>query len=199
MAGLYMIRASAPRGWTLRSVYLDGRDVTDQPIEVRSENVTGLNVIFSDKISSLGGTVRDTRGNPVGDIAVIVFPSDERLWSPQSRQIAMSRTDAAGAYKLSTIPPGDYLVVAVDDVESGEWFDPTFLEQIRNQRDEGPDRGRRSANAGPQGPVDVAASAAPFLTVSQMRKREHGQRRDKRSGKQPQRPCTESTGCPARP
>lgn len=117
----------------MKSVYLDGRDVTDQPIEVKSENVNGLNVIFTDKVSSLSGTVRDGRGNAVGDVAVIVFPADEHLWFPQSRQIVTSRTDASGAYNISTVPPGDYLAIAVDDVEQGEWFDPAFLEQIRGR------------------------------------------------------------------
>lgn len=133
MPGLYMIRGSAPRGWTMKSVYLDGRDVTDQPIDVKSENVNGLNVIFTDKISSLSGTVRDARGNPVGDVAVIVFPADERLWFSQSRQVVTSRSDGSGAYRVSTIPPGDYLTIAVDDVEQGEWFDPAFLDQIRGR------------------------------------------------------------------
>lgn len=133
MPGLYNIRATAPRGWTMKAVYLDGRDVTDTPVEVRSENVTGLNVIFSDRISRLSGSVRDVRGTPIGDVAVIAFPPDERLWVPQSRQIVSTRTDRAGAYTLSSIPAGEYLVVAVDDVEQGEWFDPVFLDQIRGR------------------------------------------------------------------
>ena len=110
-----------------------GREVTDTALEVKSENVTGLNVIFTDRISSLAGSVHDARGTPVSDVAVIAFPADERLWTPQSRQIVTARTDRSGAYKLALIPAGDYLVVAVDDVEQGEWFDPTFLEQIRSR------------------------------------------------------------------
>jgi len=133
MAGVYLIRASAPRGWTMKAVYLDGREVTDQPIEVKGDNVTGLNVIFTDKISSVKGTVRDARGNPAGDVAVIVFPADERLWLPQSRQIVTSRTDSAGRYELSAVPPGEYLIVAPEDVEQGEWFDPSYLDQIRSR------------------------------------------------------------------
>jgi hypothetical protein len=64
-------------------------------------------------------------------VSVIALPSDSRLWVPQSRRIVTARTDAAGAYRLSAIPPGDYLVAAVDDVEQGEWFDPEFLDQIK--------------------------------------------------------------------
>ena len=131
--GAYMIRGFAPRGWTMKSAYLDGREITDLPIEVKSESVTGLNVIFTDKISTVKGTVRDARGNALGDVTVILFPSDDRSWLPQSRQIMTARSDAAGSYQLAAVPPGDYLIVAVDDVDQGEWFDPSYLDQIRNR------------------------------------------------------------------
>jgi hypothetical protein len=132
MPGLYVLRANGPRGWTMKSVYVDGRDVTDMPLEVKADNIGGINVIFTDKISSVTGAVRDARGNGVGNVSIIAFPSDPRLWMPQSRHILTARTDAAGTYRLSAVPPGDYLVVAVDDVEPGEWFDPEFLDQIKN-------------------------------------------------------------------
>jgi hypothetical protein len=132
MPGLYVLRANGPRGWTMKSVYVDGRDVTDMPLEVKADNIGGINVIFTDKISSVTGAVRDARGNGVGNVSIIAFPSDPRLWMPQSRHILTARTDAAGTYRLSAVPPGDYLVVAVDDVEQGEWFDPEFLDQIKN-------------------------------------------------------------------
>jgi carboxypeptidase family protein len=143
--GVYVLRASAPRGWTMKSVYLDGREMTDQPIEVKSENVNGLNVIFTDKISSVRGTVRDARSNAATAVTVILFPADERLWLPQSRQIVTARTDNAGTYQLSPVPPGEYLIVAVDDVDQGEWFDPSYLDQVRNRAtkiriEEGDDR-----------------------------------------------------------
>jgi protocatechuate 3,4-dioxygenase beta subunit len=131
--GVYVLRASAPRGWAMKAVYLDGRDITDQPIEVKSENVSGLNVIFTDKISSLKGTVRDARSNGAIDVTVILFPSDERLWLPQSRQIITARTDSSGSYHLSAVPAGDYLVIAVEEVDQGEWFDPSYLDQIRSR------------------------------------------------------------------
>ena len=132
-AGQYVLRATAPKGWTMKAVYIDGREVTDQPIEVKADSITGINVIFTDKISGLSGTVRDARGTGAADITVIAFPSDEKLWLPQSRQIVTARTDASGAYKLTAMPPGDYLVVAVDDVEPGEWFDPAFLDQMKDR------------------------------------------------------------------
>jgi len=132
MPGTYMLRAAGPRGWTMKSVYVEGRDVTDMPLEVKSESIHSINVIFTDKISSLTGAVRDARGTGMGNVSVIVFPSDSRLWMPQSRHIITARTDSSGTYRMSAVPPGDYLAVAVDDVEQGEWFDPEFLDQIKD-------------------------------------------------------------------
>jgi hypothetical protein len=129
--GQYMIRANGPRGWTMKSASVDGRDVSDLPLDVKSENISGINVIFTDRTSGLSGTVRDGRGNAVPDLTVILFPSDESLWVPQSRRIVAAGTDPAGAYKLTAVPPGDYLVAAADDVEQGEWFDPAFLEELK--------------------------------------------------------------------
>ncbi len=41
--------------------------------------------------------------------------------------------NARSAYRLAQLPPGDYFVVAVDEVEQGEWFDPAFLLLVRDR------------------------------------------------------------------
>jgi 5-hydroxyisourate hydrolase-like protein (transthyretin family) len=131
--GAYTIRATTPRGWTMKAVYLDGREITDEPIDVKSDNMTGLNVIFTDRVSGLAGSVRDPRGTPASNVTVILFPSDERQWLPQSRRIMTARTDTSGAYQLSAVPPGEYLITAIEDAEQGEWFDPAFLDEIKGR------------------------------------------------------------------
>lgn len=55
----------------------------------------------------------------------------EQDWRAQSRRIQAVRTDQSGTFRLRNLPPGDYLVIASDGVEQGEWFDPAFLEQAR--------------------------------------------------------------------
>ena len=47
------------------------------------------------------------------------------------RRIQTARADQNGSYRLGNLPAGEYLLVATDDVEQGEWFDPAFLESIR--------------------------------------------------------------------
>ncbi len=131
MPGRYLLRATGPRGWILKSVYVDGREVTDQAIEIKGDHVSGVNLIFTDRIATIAGTVRDARGGPAASVTVVVFADDERLWYPQSRHVAAARTEANGTYRVTGLPAGRYLAVAVEDVEQGEWFDPAFLEQVK--------------------------------------------------------------------
>jgi hypothetical protein len=131
-AGTHWIRGQAPRGWTLRSATLAGRNVIDTPLELRSgEPVTDLRLVFTDKLSEISGTVANAQGAPVTEYTVVAFPEDSALWRPQSRHIMAARPDQTGRFQLRGLPPGDYYLAAVDPTEPGEWFDPAFLERHR--------------------------------------------------------------------
>jgi hypothetical protein len=38
--------------------------------------------------------------------------------------------DSEAAYAFADLPPGEYVVAAVQDVEPGAWFDPAVLERL---------------------------------------------------------------------
>ena len=110
-----------------------GQDVTDVAVDLKpGQNVDNVTVVLTDRTTEMTGTVRDSKGAPMTAITVIAFSTEQQFWRAQSRHILTSRTDAAGAFRLRELPPGDYFVVAVDGVEQGEWFDPAYLEQARN-------------------------------------------------------------------
>ncbi len=131
-AGTHWIRGQAPRGWTLKSATMAGRDVIDAPLELRSgEPMTGLRLVFSDKLSEISGNVTNAQGAPVTEYTVVAFPEEAALWRPQSRHIMTARPDQTGRFQLRGLPAGDYYLAAVDPAEPGEWFDPAFLERHR--------------------------------------------------------------------
>ena len=131
-AGLVWIRAQTPRGWTLKSAVVDGRDVIDTPLEVRSaQGISGVSLVFTDKLTEVGGTVADQTGTPMPEFTVLAFPEDSTLWRPQARQIMTTRPDQNGTYQLRGLPPGDYYIVAIDPEVPGEWFEPAFLDPQR--------------------------------------------------------------------
>jgi hypothetical protein len=127
--GLYMFRGMGPEGWTMKAVFVEGRDATDQAVEIRS-SIEGVNVIFTDRVTAIAGLVRDGSDPAEAGLTVIAFSADAALWYPQSRHIQAARTNATGGYSIRGLPPGDYLLAVVDEVEQGEWFDPAFLEQV---------------------------------------------------------------------
>ena len=122
-----------PTGWLLRAVYLDGRDIIDTPTDFSgTATIDGMRLVFTDQVSELSGVVHDGRGDPLSDFTVIAFPSNEDRWRAQSRYIKASRPDQTGSYQIRGLPPGDYLLAAVDVVEQGEWYDPRFLDRLRS-------------------------------------------------------------------
>jgi hypothetical protein len=120
------------RNWNLKSVAIGGRDVTDAPIAVRSgETINNVQVVFTDQMNEVNGTIADSSGNPIPDFTVLAFPSDSSLWRPQARQIMTARPDQTGKYRIRGLPPGEYYLVTVDPAEQGEWFEPAYLDAHR--------------------------------------------------------------------
>ena len=129
-----VIRTSAPQGWMLKSVSLNGQDITDTPMEFPpGQTFGGVQVVMTKKIASVSGAVTDSRGNPALDATVVVFPANDKLWTFQSRFIRAARPDQDGRYRISTLPsPEQYLVVAVQGLEDGQAGDPDFLASVRD-------------------------------------------------------------------
>jgi hypothetical protein len=133
MPGRYRIAIAggAPAGYTIRSAVFGGQDVLDVPLQFTgSERPSGGLVTLTKATTEVTGAVADSAGRPVPDVTVIAFSADERFWTPMSRRIQAVRPSSDGRYALKNLPPGDYRLVAVPDVEPGRWYDPGFLSTI---------------------------------------------------------------------
>jgi len=130
--GMYRLTASgAGNGWYLDSAVIDGQDTLDVPFEVKPGSApSGAVITFTDRQAQLTGAITNQRGQPAPEQTLILFPADERYWVPQSRRIRSTRPSTDGQFTFAGIPPGDYKLVAMVDVETGAWFDPAFLQQI---------------------------------------------------------------------
>ncbi len=131
--GRYTVRVQGQiQGMTLKSAVTAGRDILDFPLEVKANgDVADLTLTMASQTQELSGTLTDSQNMPATAYTVIVFSADTRFWTPQSRRILSSRPGTDGRFIVRNLPPGDYFVAAVTDVEPGEWFDPKFLEQLR--------------------------------------------------------------------
>jgi len=128
--GSIWIRAQSPRGWSLKSVVVDGREAVDTPLDARGgQKLAGASLVFTDRQTELSGTVTDNSGRPLTDYTVLAFPTDSAFWRPQARQIMTARPDQNGKFQIRGLPAGNYYLAVIDPLQQGEWFDPAFLEQ----------------------------------------------------------------------
>jgi hypothetical protein len=122
-----------PPGWAIRSIDAAGRDLTDAPIEFTSgEKLGDVTITLTNRFPTLTGSTTDRRSAP-REAMVIVFAEDATKWGEDSRLVRTVRSDKAGSFRLTAMPPGDYLAVALDYVVDGDWHDPQFLESLRAQ------------------------------------------------------------------
>jgi hypothetical protein len=135
--GHYRITASgAGSGWYLESSVLGGQDTLDFPAEIKpGESLATAVVAFTDRQSTLTGTLMNERGEPAPGHTLILYPADTRYWAPTSRRIRTARPATDGTFTFGNIPPGEYRLVPVVDAEPGSWFDPAFLQQIDSAAD----------------------------------------------------------------
>lgn len=134
LIGARMFRPiNLPRGWTLKSIRLNGADVTDTGVEFKAgEEVSGIEIDLTQRSTSVSGMVNDGRDTPVKDYTVVVFSDDQQKWAlPMNRWTSSARPDQDGRFKVNNLPPGGYYAAAVEYVANGEWNDPDWLERAR--------------------------------------------------------------------
>jgi Carboxypeptidase regulatory-like domain len=137
--GLIMLRPNVPVSqppsqgpWVLKSLRVNGVDLTDGGIAVRpDENLTGVEIELTNRIAELSGAVSDARGEPAANHTVLVFPQDRDLWTtPGPGRNTMTRSDQNGRFTVRNIRPGRYYGVAVAELDPASWTDPEYLQSV---------------------------------------------------------------------
>jgi len=125
------LAGGAPAGYDIRSAIFGGRDVMDQPLILGGDDrPAGGLVTLANRTTEVSGTVQDGNGQPASGVTLVAFSADERFWAPESRRIQATRPATDGRYTFKKLPPGDYRLAAVEDIEPGRWFDPGFLRTV---------------------------------------------------------------------
>jgi protocatechuate 3,4-dioxygenase beta subunit len=141
-----LVLSGVPDGWYLKSMTIGGVDVTDQIVDfgVGAGGTMSANVVISASGGAIAGRV--VRKQRTAALLVVVFPEDREKWFERSRFVKVVRTSQDGAFRASSLPPGDYYVAATAIVAESEATTPGALEQLRSRAvrvtvDEGEERG----------------------------------------------------------
>ena len=121
-----------PPGWVVRSVTLDGDDITDAPIDLTGRQaLSDLRIVMTDKLSSLSGQVTNERGQPLTDYVVVIQGAEQKEPVVASRAIRVIRPDTNGRFQTRGMRPGRYVATAIEALEQGRQFAPEFQQQLR--------------------------------------------------------------------
>ena len=130
--GAFAIRPMSLPGMLVRSVRLNGRDVTRGFDVEPGTPITDLEVEVTASTARLEVNVSNARGEARPDQDIVVFPQDESEWGTQMPgHASVGRTDETGHYQSSPLLPGAYYVVTSDTLEPGDSNDPDILASLR--------------------------------------------------------------------
>jgi protocatechuate 3,4-dioxygenase beta subunit len=131
--GRYRISAGGAPGWFVESASVGGVEALDFPFEVKpGQNVSGLTITMTDRQTELTGILVDNKNQPAVDYTLLIFPVDQKYWTGSSRRIMTTRPGTDGRYTLRNLPPGDYRIATLLDIEPGATQDAAFLQQIES-------------------------------------------------------------------
>jgi len=124
--------AGGADGWFPKRVLLRGVDITATGFDVAG-NIDGIEVLLTNKRTTVTGTARDARGIASNDYIVAFFPTGDFRGPERARRQRTIRPDPDGVYRILGLPAGEYFAAAVPALSlpaESEW-DPAFLEKVR--------------------------------------------------------------------
>lgn len=124
--GEYEISVSHANGAYVRSIAMDGRDVSPQRIlVVAGQTSRTLDVVLGTSTATLFGVLNAPQILPERT-GVVVQPVG-------SDEVLVALADQQRHFSLQNIPPGDYRVYAWDDLENVEYRNPQYLKTFQNK------------------------------------------------------------------
>ena len=112
--GRYIAEITPQDGWYVAAADYAGTNLLTDEMTVRSGSSTPMQVVVRDDGASLTGTVK-MPDEAVGVMVVLVSQRSTQEWPRRAPCFP------SGEFNFSGIPPGDYMVFAVDEVDNLEY------------------------------------------------------------------------------
>ena len=139
-----LLRVSPPRKWRVKAIRLNGADIRNQAVDPTARGaVTGVEVILTNRSSTVVGTARDENGQPGDDYVVFALSDDPAARPGGLDGCAYARSDQDGHYRLEGLPPGVYRVAAIresdqpEELGNPEWLQALAARAMRIRVSEG--------------------------------------------------------------
>ncbi len=118
--------SGVPENCYVKSIRYGGQEVPETGTSMASGGV--MEIILSATAGSVSATVADSNGNPTQNVTVALYPKDGPIAAAKS-----ATTNESGGVTFKGLKPGDYQVIAWEDIPSGAYLDPLFLKPFEGR------------------------------------------------------------------
>jgi len=131
LVGPITLQVSPGNGYMLKSVSINGADVTDVPFDPTSLGTAAdARVVLTDKVTVVSGTIPAERMDPDGvAIAIVADRVPQGAWP--TRYMRVVRPDPKGHFEALGFPPGGYAALMTGPIENTAVFDPQTQARVR--------------------------------------------------------------------
>ena len=130
-AGKYRVTMAPAAGWVLQTGTTGALDVLDNPLEIARGQDASITLTLTDRVTEISGTLRDAAGRPAPEYSVLVFSADRAHWGTAPRRTSgLVKLATDGSYRITGLPPGEYMLCVVTDLDQSQLGDPTLFDQL---------------------------------------------------------------------
>jgi hypothetical protein len=125
-------RGSGFEDWFTSKVLIAGKDVLDSGFKAAEAQRGPMEIIISNKGTTLEGNASDAQQKPFSNAEVIAIPADPKL---RKRFDLLHKTtaDTQGHFKIRGVRPGEYIVFALEDSQTQPFSTDPFFKQNSGQ------------------------------------------------------------------
>lgn len=126
----------APQGWWLKEVRIGGRNAAYEPAPfgAPADSRNDVEIVLSRRGATIAGRATNGDNTPLELYTVVAFPPDRELWFTGSGLVKTTTSRSDGAFVVPSLPPGDYLVAAVEfselDPNADDLLQPDALARL---------------------------------------------------------------------
>jgi hypothetical protein len=115
----------------VKSIRMGDQDLLNEPLRVDGRLFESpIEIVIAASGGEINGAVVDSRGRAMRATVVLVPDAGKRHRLDLYKTVV---TDTAGRFRMSAVPPDDYVLLAWEDVETGAWLDTEFLTTVERQ------------------------------------------------------------------
>jgi len=110
----------------VKSIRVNNADSLNSPSRIDgAQTISGVEIVLGAVGASIDGRVVNARQEVMDRATVVLLPQGPPPFR-EDRYRTMT-TDKSGQFQFRGLSPGEYRVLAWEDVDSGAWFNPAFL------------------------------------------------------------------------